>query len=78
MTNKLIDLKGQSFGRWTVLRRDERRRHYSDGTCRTAWICLCVCGTVKPVDAKSLRAGTSKGCITCHTRGWRAKTSSDT
>lgn len=42
--SRLIDLTGQKFGRWTVLKRD------TEGKFKDAhWICQCECGTIRSV-----------------------------
>lgn len=54
----LIDLTGQTFGRWTVIE------------CRTAggrnggylWLCRCDCGTEREVRQDALRQQKSKSC----------------
>lgn len=54
---KLIDLTGQTFGRWTVIalaRKTERREYI--------WSCTCACGTASEVDGNSLRQGRSLSC----------------
>lgn len=53
-----IDMAGQRFGRWTVLRTTAK----VDGDTHTQWICECECGTVKRVNGGSLRRGQSKSC----------------
>lgn len=55
--NKLIDLSGQKFGRWTVLSRD-----ISVEKSHAFWICLCDCGSRKSVSGSCLRRGISKSC----------------
>lgn len=56
-----IDLTGERFNRWTVLRRAEDR--ISDtGVPVRQWLCRCSCGTEKPVLASSLRQGKSRSC----------------
>lgn len=52
-----LDLKGQKFGRWTVL---EKAPTLKDGNSR--WLCQCECGTQKIVMGKNLRNGRSKSC----------------
>jgi hypothetical protein len=55
--SKMIDMTGQQFGDWTVLRYDE-----SSKGSTAKWICRCVCGNEKSVAGPSLRRGESKGC----------------
>jgi hypothetical protein len=56
----MINMDGQHFGRWTVLRVDPNR---SKGKgCITCWICECSCGTVRAVQGFRLRKGRSKSC----------------
>ena len=54
--SKIIELTGQKFGRWTVLKKDNSKK----GTAY--WICKCDCGTIKSVCGTSLRNGTSQSC----------------
>ena len=60
--SKLIDLTGQDFGLWHVLKRAENNK-----TGHAIWLCQCMgCGeTIKPVDGTHLRSGSSKGCRKC-------------
>lgn len=51
-----MDLTGQKFGRWTVLRFDKK------DTYGTRWMCRCDCGNIASVLASNLRAGKSKSC----------------
>jgi len=54
-----IDLTGQKFGRWTILKHEPRR----EGTRGpTMWLCECVCGSVKTVAAINIRRGLSLSC----------------
>ena len=57
----LIDMTGQSFGLWQVIRKD------STNTKPGAyWWCICTgCNREISVDGGSLRDGKSKGCIRC-------------
>ena len=55
--SKCIDLTGQKFNYWYVLKRVENSK---DGRAR--WLCRCKCGKEKIVDGKSLRSGHSKSC----------------
>lgn len=54
---QLIDLTGQTFGKWLVLAVDSSipgpQRH---------WLCRCACGTERAVAGQSLRTGRSTGC----------------
>ena len=56
MWNPKIDLTGQTFGRWTVLGKDEAKPSY--------WICKCNCelGTVKSIYGGSLTKNLSQSC----------------
>lgn len=57
MPNKVTDLRGKKFGRWTPLRRGE-----NSPAGHTRWVCECDCGTVRAVSKKSLQSGKSKSC----------------
>ncbi len=48
------NLDGQKFGRWTVLRRDDKRPRY--------WHCRCDCGTERSVFNGNFRTGESASC----------------
>lgn len=54
---KVIDITGQKFGRWKVLRCNGRTK-----TGGALWTCKCECGTIRDVDGRSLRSGLSKSC----------------
>ena len=62
MSRKLIDMTGQRFGRWTVLKRGPDILVGADLVHRTAWICKCDCGTLRNVNGQSLRNGLSTSC----------------
>lgn len=49
------DLTGKKFNRLTALRRDTNRKG-------TYWICQCDCGTIKSVNAGSLKNGSIQSC----------------
>lgn len=53
---KLIDLKGQRFGRLLVLRQEQTRKR------RAYWLCRCDCGTEKILSASALRYGSTRSC----------------
>lgn len=52
---KPINLEGQTFGRWTVIR-------YVAGTSPRRFLCRCECGTEKEVVSQQLREGGSTSC----------------
>lgn len=52
-----IDLQGQRFGRWLVVRLAVRP---NGGQAR--WLCRCDCGVERSVSSWNLRKGTSKSC----------------
>lgn len=53
-----IDLTGQQFGKWKVLKQSSLR---NAGGC-IKWTCQCECGTIRDVDGTSLRKGKSTNC----------------
>ena len=55
---KIIDLTGQRFGRFTVIRRSDRLAYSSEA----AWLCLCDCGNERVVKGSKLRSGRSRSC----------------
>ena len=60
MSRKLIDLTGQRFGRWTVLRRAGNYGDYIlDGHTSPTWLCRCDCGAEGVVTGNNLRMGKS-------------------
>jgi hypothetical protein len=58
MPRHLIDLSGQTFGRLTVIGRDDT--YHAHGEAR--WECLCLCGTLMRARGTHLRAGSSRSC----------------
>jgi len=54
------NLKGQTFGKWKVL-----RRAFSNKMNRTEWLCRCLCGIERIVHSGDLVSGHSKGCRSC-------------
>lgn len=54
---KKIDIIGQRFGLWTVLRRDKEK--HPGGTY---YICRCDCGTERAVVKHALLSGASWHC----------------
>lgn len=57
-----IDLSGQKFGRWTVVERVANNKWN-----QAVWRCVCECGTVRDINGRLLRDGSSKSCG-CHLR----------
>lgn len=55
-STKPLNLKGQRFGRLTVLEKAENQHG------RTAWLCQCDCGNQKIITTHSLRSGNTKSC----------------
>lgn len=56
------NMTGQRFGRWLVLEFSHMRGK------QAYWLCVCDCGTKKPVSGGSLRAGGTFSC-SCSRRG---------
>ena len=56
MGKPLADIKGQAFGRLTVLERDS----FVNG--KTRWLCSCECGKQVSVIGQLLRNGKTKSC----------------
>lgn len=54
---RYMDLTGQRFGRWTVIRLDGRLENG-----KLAWLCQCDCGKTGRVAAYALRHGMSLSC----------------
>lgn len=61
---KPIDLTGQRFGRWTVIRRKGSRIYGEPGASSSfpLWECRCDCGTVALVLGENLKSGRSRSC----------------
>lgn len=51
-TARFVDITGQKFNEWTVLKYAGDRK----------WLCRCSCGTEKEVWAKFLKSGQSRSC----------------
>lgn len=54
----LVDLTGETFGRWTVLKRSP----LNDRRGKPNWECVCMCGTHQVVNGGNLRTGKSTSC----------------
>lgn len=52
----LIDLTGEKFGKWEVLKRDDNLNG------KPGWLCRCECGTIRVVSGSNLRMGASCNC----------------
>ena len=59
---KFIDLVGQRFGFWVVVKRAPTNK-----SGKTQWLCQCECGTLREITANSLRTGNSTSCGCNHT-----------
>jgi hypothetical protein len=57
--DKVEDLTGQKFGRWTVI---EIQRIKKNNESRVFWLCKCDCGNTKVVAARTLKSGDSQSC----------------
>lgn len=55
---KLIDLTGNRYGRFVVLKRSEKATKSHD----VHWVCKCSCGTIKDILSGTLKNGTTKSC----------------
>jgi hypothetical protein len=66
--DEVTDLTGQTFGRWSVVRRGETRtREYPDKVRRYSfWVCRCECGKVREVAQDLLKQGRSTSCGCYH------------
>jgi hypothetical protein len=69
-TRDFVDLSGQRFGRWLVIKRVEDN-HWK----QIMYLCKCDCGWQGKVQARSLRRGDSKscGCLRAEANRKRAK-----
>lgn len=56
-----IDLTGKSFGAWIVVE-SSGLKTLKTGVKKHYWLCHCKCGTIRDVEATSLRNGLSVGC----------------
>ena len=53
-----LRLVGQHYGLWRVIDRAPNK----PGIPGSRWVCKCICGAVRDVNAGSLRSGASKSC----------------
>jgi hypothetical protein len=61
MPTPLIDMTGQQFGEWTVLRRATTLRPSKN----VHWLCRCSCGNEREVSGGNLRSGKTSRCSSC-------------
>lgn len=61
MSNTLIDLTGQKFGRLTVLSKAKPYKT-KGGKYITKWVCQCECGNIVEVDTQKLRKNHTNSC----------------
>lgn len=54
--SKVLDLKGMTFGRLTVLEKAPSTGGQAE------WICKCICGNITKVKGQHLRSGAIKSC----------------
>lgn len=47
---------GQQFGRWTLVQPAGRKHGH------LAWLCRCICGTERVVEARKVQTGRSRSC----------------
>ena len=57
---RLKDLTGKTFGRWTVIERGEKPIGIKSKSAY--WLCRCICGNEKNINSISLRNGQSQSC----------------
>jgi group I intron endonuclease len=71
-TNRRIDLIGQQFGKWNVVKLFGKSK-----SGQLTWLvaCQCGCGIEKPVTGSMLRSGKSRSCgsIKRNKKEWRSK-----
>lgn len=64
--HNIVDLTGQKFGRWLVVKQMPPRRKMS------MWLCRCECGNERIIHCGALRSGKSTQCIGCYGRSRRS------
>lgn len=65
---RLIDLTGQTFGKWYVVERVESRIKSNGRKGSAYWLCECECGNRNVVSSSNLRLGHSSRCTSCRAR----------
>lgn len=61
MAEAIEVVKGEKFGRWTVVKEISSHRQPNGKVCRRV-LCICECSTIKVVLFYSLRNGSSFSC----------------
>jgi hypothetical protein len=56
MTRRAVELTGQTFGAWTVIKR------VLLASPKVMWQCRCECGTIRSVAGHSLTSGGTRSC----------------
>ena len=56
-SKKIIELKGKTFGLWTVLEESGRTKNQ-----QVRWLCKCLCGIERIVNSLDLTSGKSRSC----------------
>lgn len=59
---KAIDLTGQKFGKWTVIKKSNKQT----SSCNAYWVCQCECGVIKDVCGTDLRRRKTTQCLHCY------------
>jgi hypothetical protein len=62
----IVDLRGKTFGRLTVLKRVPQKPSEK----KAMWLCHCTCGTVARVVGRDLRTGHTQSCGCLHRENW--------
>ena len=63
--SNFIDLTGQQFGEWTVLKKSDKVLINSQNKKKLYWVCQCSCGRIFDVQGNSLRSKKSTKCRFC-------------
>jgi hypothetical protein len=62
--NRVVNMRGQIFGRLKVLHRAGSEKHSKNNKIRTfaLWLCKCACGKKITTRGTNLRSGVTKSC----------------
>ncbi len=58
---RFIDITGETYGKWTVLRYAGKVGAYR----LNGWLCRCECGNEAVIPLGNLRSGASQSCVDC-------------